>query len=88
MQVRIVTCLHAWYMKRCGFCGWASFWHTIYVLPGNEHNDLLLRHERCHLERIQRDGCLLFALKYSWWTIHHGYWSNPYKVEARAAESK
>ena len=76
------------YMKACGFKGWASFWRTIYVLPGNEHNERLLRHERCHLEQIERDGRLLFSLRYSWWTLRHGYFMNPYEIEARAAESK
>lgn len=46
----------------------------------------LLRHEREHLRQIERDGRLLFALRYSWWTLRHGYWNNPYEVEARAAE--
>lgn len=27
----------------------------------------LLRHERCHLEQIERDGRLLFSVKYLWW---------------------
>ena len=76
------------YMKACGFKGWASFWRTIYVLPGNEHNERLLRHERCHLEQIERDGPVLFSLRYSWWTLRHGYFMNPYEIEARAAESK
>ena len=31
---------------------------------------------------------LLFAIKYSLWTLRHGYHMNPYEVEARAAESK
>ena len=88
MQIKTATGLLALYMRRCGFDGWASFWSTIYVLPDFENDERLLRHERCHLEQIERDGRLLFALKYSWWTIHHGYWNNPYEVEARAAESK
>ena len=88
MQVRTATGLIAWYMRACGFAGWASFWSTIYVLPGFERDQRLLRHERKHLEQIERDGRILFALKYSWWTIRHGYWNNPYEVEARAAESK
>ena len=88
MQVRTAAGLIAWYMRACGFSGWASFWHTIYVLPGFESDQHLLRHERKHLEQIERDGRILFALKYSWWTLRHGYYMNPYEVEARAAESK
>ena len=75
-------------MRLCGFHGWASFWRTIYVLPSYETNELLLRHERKHLEQIERDGRLAFSIKYLWWLCRHGYWHNHYEVEARAAESK
>lgn len=88
MQVKTATGLLAWCMRRCRFRGWASFWGAIYVLPGNEHDERLLRHERKHLEQIERDGRIKFAIKYSWWTLRHGYWNNPYEIEARAAESK
>jgi len=88
MKVRTATGLIAAYMRACGFAGWASFWRVIYVLPGHEQNQHLLRHERCHLEQIERDGRLLFSIKYAWWTLRHGYWMNPYEVEARAAEWK
>lgn len=88
MKIRTATGLIAACMCACGFAGWASFWKTIYVLPGHESDQRLLRHERKHFEQIERDGRLLFAIKYSWWTLRHGYWNNPYEVEARAAESK
>lgn len=88
MVVKTATGLIAAYMRSCKFDGWTSFWNTIYVLPGHEYDQRLLRHERCHLEQIERDGRILFALKYSWWTIRHGYYMNPYEIEARAAESK
>lgn len=88
MIIRTATGLIAWYMKLCGFKGWTSFWRFIYVLPGHEHDQRLLRHERKHLEQIEHDGRLLFALKYSWWTLRYGYYMNPYEIEARAAESK
>lgn len=78
----------AWRIRSYGFAGWSSRWRTIYVLPGFEHDQHLLRHERKHLEQIERDGRIWFALKYSWWTIRHGYRSNPYEIEARAAEWK
>ena len=78
-NTRIAKGLLAWYMRRCGFRGWASFWHTIYVLPG---------HERCHLEQIERDGRLLFSIKYLYWLAKFGYnGDHPYEVEARKAEN-
>ena len=88
MIIRTATGLISAYMKLCGFAGWTSFWRVIYVLPGYEDNQRLLRHERAHLEQIQRDGRLLFSIKYLWWLARCGYWMNPYEVEARAAESK
>lgn len=29
--------LITWYMRACGFAGWARFWNAIYVLPGVEN---------------------------------------------------
>lgn len=88
MQVKTATGLIAWYMRACKFDGWTSFWSTIYVMPGFEHDQRLLRHERKHLEQIESDGRLTFSIKYLWWLYRYGYWRNPYEVEARAAESK
>ena len=88
MKIKTATGPLAWYMRRCGFAGWASFWNAIYVLPGFEHDERLLRHERKHLEQIERDGRLLFSIKYLYWLCRYGYKMCPYEVEARAAESK
>lgn len=85
--VKTATGLIAAYMRVCGFAGWASFWRTIYVLPGHEHNERLLRHERKHLEQIERDGRVVFSIKYLWWLAKFGCnGDHPYEVEARAVE--
>lgn len=88
MRVRRATGPLAWLMRRVGFLGWTSFWNTIYVLSGHEHNERLLRHERKHLEQIERDDRILFSIKYLWWLVLRGYWNNHYEVEARWAESE
>lgn len=88
MQVRTASGVLAWLMRRAGFLGWTSFWNVVYVLPGHENNERLLRHERKHLEQIERDGLLLFSIKYLHWLCRYGYYMNPYEVEARSAESK
>ena len=75
-----------WYMKTCGFQGWTSFWNVIYMAPGYELHEALIRHERKHLEQMQRDGKLVYLIKYTWWLLRYGYKMNPYEVEARAAE--
>ena len=74
------------YMKACGFQGWTSFWGVIYMAPGFETHQGLIRHERKHLEQMERDGKVLYAIKYTWWMLRYGYRMNPYEVEARAAE--
>jgi hypothetical protein len=74
------------YMKAFGFQGWTSFWGVIYMAPGYEMHQGLIRHERKHLEQMQRDGKLVYLVKYSYWLLRYGYQNNPYEVEARAAE--
>ena len=87
MTVKTATGLIRLYMRLFGFKGWASFWRTIYVLPGWENVQWLIRHEAKHLEQIERDGRMLFTVRYLWWLARYGYWSNPYEVEARATEN-
>ena len=74
------------YMKACGFQGWTSLWGVIYLAPGYEQHAALIRHERKHLEQMQRDGKLMYLIKYTYYLLRYGYRQNPYEVEARAAE--
>ena len=73
-------------MRLCGFRGWASFWDTVYLMPGSENDASLIRHEARHLEQIERDGRVVFAVKYLYWLARYGYRNNPYEMDARAAE--
>ena len=88
MKIKTASGLLAAYMRLCGFKGWASFWDTIYVLPGYETNRALIRHEQCHLEQIEREGRLRFAIGYTWELLRHGYWNSKYEAQARAAEKE
>ena len=88
MKLKTATGPIKWFMKACGFVGWASFWNTIYVLPGWEFNRRLIRHELCHLEQIGREGRLRFSINYLLELVRHGYLMNKYEIEARAAEIK
>jgi len=81
VRVCTATGLLAWLMRRAGFLGWTSFWHVVSFMPGHEGDERLLRHERRHLEQIERDGRLLFSIRYLWWLARHGYWNSPYEVE-------
>jgi len=85
-MTRTASGLILWYMNLCKFKGWTSFWNMIYMAPGYEAHEALIRHERKHLEQMQRDGKLVYSIKYSYWLLRYGYWNNPYEIEARAAE--
>ena len=85
-MIRTASGLILQYMKVCGFQGWTSLWGVIYMAPGYELHEALIRHERKHLEQMQRDGKLVYLIKYTWWLLRYGYKMNPYEVEARAAE--
>jgi len=85
-MIRTASGLILLYMKACGFQGWTSFWGVIYMAPGYELHQGLIRHERKHLEQMERDGKLVYLIKYSFWLLRYGYKMNPYEIEARAAE--
>ena len=74
------------FMRLCGFYGWTSFWGVIYIKQGHTASEQLIRHEMKHIEQINRDGRLLFSVKYLYWLVRYGYKNNPYEIEARAAE--
>jgi hypothetical protein len=86
ISIKTASGMILWFMDRCGFDGWASFWRTIYLRPGFENNTALIRHEQTHLDQIERDGRVLFSIQYVWWLARYGYWDNPYEVEARSRE--
>jgi len=88
MKTKTATGLIAIYMKLCGFKGWASLWNTIYLMPGHEYNQALIRHEQMHLDQMARDGKLVFMVKYTYMLIRFGYRNHPYEIEARAAEKE
>jgi hypothetical protein len=85
-MIKIAISPILWYMNRCGLHGWTSFWGSIYLAPGYETHQGLIRHERKHLEQMERDGKLVYLIKYSFWLLRYGYKMNPYEVEAQAAE--
>ena len=61
-------------------------WRRVYMRPDCFDDVVLRRHELVHIEQIDRDGPVLFCLKYGWWLLRYGYWNNPYEVEAYERE--
>lgn len=67
-----------WWLRLTGFKGIALFWNVAYVVPGEETNERLIKHQLEHLEQMKRD---------LWWSLKYGYRNNPYEVKAREAEN-
>jgi hypothetical protein len=47
-------------------------------------SDELFRHELEHVYQISRTGVLRFYVRWLIYTCKHGYFNNPFEVEARA----
>ena len=52
----------------------------------NINSERLVRHERRHLQQALEVGVLKWYVLYAWYTLRHGYWNNPFEVDAREAE--
>jgi predicted acyltransferase len=46
-----------------------------------------VRHELKHVLQYQQNGLFLFVVKYLMYSLKHGYYNNPFEVEARTAEN-
>lgn len=58
---------------------------TIVVHPDVPLTPQLLAHELAHVRQWRQD--VLFPVRYALASLRHGYWNNPYEVEARAASA-
>ena len=70
-----------------GAVGIVMPWGRAYIVEAWFRHPDTRRHELVHLRQVQRDGPLVFVVRYFWWCARYGYWQNPYEVEAYAAES-
>ncbi|MDQ2665957.1 MAG: hypothetical protein M3Z05_08100 [Gemmatimonadota bacterium] len=59
-----------------------TLWHTIWLASDEVMQAELLLHELRHVHQFQDDS--LFALRYLWSSLRHGYTNNPYEADARA----
>jgi hypothetical protein len=85
MVIRPASGLTAWVLRRTGFGGVTLPW-GIYILPERLHDEPLRRHELEHARQIEQYGVIGFYVRYAWYTLRHGYHSNPLEVQARTKE--
>ena len=58
---------------------------TIVVSPGSRVSTRLLMHELTHVRQWREDA--LVPVRFALASLRHGYWFNPYEVEAREVEA-
>jgi hypothetical protein len=75
-----------WFLNRLGCAAITLPWKTIYIQDEHKFNQSLRRHELVHIEQIERDGAVMFSIKYLWWLAIRGYRENPYEIEAYSKE--
>jgi hypothetical protein len=71
-----------WLLVSMGAAAITMPWRTVYVMEQYLDHEGLVAHEKVHIRQIDRDGAVVFSAKYLWWLGRHGYWDNPYEVEA------
>lgn len=57
-----------------------TLWPFIFVRPNV--NDVVINHERIHIEQQKELLVLGFYILYLWWSIKYGYRNNPLEEEA------
>jgi hypothetical protein len=70
-----------WLLGRSTVSG-ITLWHTIWLSSDAVIEPELLLHELRHVHQFEADR--LFALRYAWCSLRHGYTNNPYEADARA----
>jgi hypothetical protein len=75
-----------WWLERTRWAGVAIPPFGAWIEPAHLNNERLVKHETRHLEQAQEVGVLKWYVLYAWYTLRHGYWNNPFEVDAREAE--
>lgn len=78
--------LWQWFLTRADLWAIPMPWRCVHV-----RRDIYVRHgvmpvlrehERVHYEQMEREGTILWHLKYFLFLVKHGYRNNPYEIEA------
>jgi len=83
IQHKLATGLILKYLTFKGFVAFTSAWNTIYYVDAKALSNKCLRvHEMTHIKQMEKEGKILFIIKYTWYLIRRGYRENPYEIEA------
>ena len=86
MNIQPATGLTNWVLRRTGFKGVTLPW-GIRVLPEEQTNERLIRHEQEHARQIAEYGVVGFYARYLWQVLRYGYRNAPLEIKAREAEN-
>lgn len=73
------------FLRACGFWAIPMPWGKCYVLPEHRDNPIMLKHEEVHFAQMERDGRVMWSIKYLYFAATRGYFGNPYEIEAYTA---
>jgi hypothetical protein len=76
-----------WFLTRYQLAGIVMPWGKCYYLPPWHKCPEFIRHETVHFKQMERDGRVMFTIKYLYWLARYGYRANPYEIEAYGRET-
>lgn len=82
----VKVCTNVKWLKKHGVRGIVLWPRIMFANRADEIPEWLFRHELEHAYQIMRMGRWHFYLKYFWYSVRHGYESNPLEVEAFARQ--
>jgi len=82
-MIKVASGLIKKFLEANNFVGWTSLWGDIYVMPGYENNEMVIKHEQAHLAQMKREGKVSFMYNYTKEYLKNGYTKNKYEIEAR-----
>jgi hypothetical protein len=55
---------------------------VVHVVPEKTGNQTLREHERVHYEQMEKEGTIIWHVKYFVFLAIYGYRKNPYEIDA------
>jgi len=74
-------------LTKLGACGITMPWGCVYLQDAWFSVGWVRRHELVHLRQIQKEGAVVFTVRYLYFLTRFGYFGNPYEIEAYAVAS-
>lgn len=81
-RFRNANWLWLWFLRRYELWAIPMPWRVVHVIPEKLKSEVLREHERVHFEQMEKEGTIVWHVKYFVFLARYGYRKNPYEIEA------